>query len=104
MSTLNNTLPKIETILKNENRLFDCSFYNTIDDAFEALQAFIVDSYSLNPDEQFSINYEDDENDFVTVSSIEDFKEAVEEANCKGEILKIHVILQKKKFCFPKHK
>jgi len=93
---LNKILPKVETTLKNENRLFDCSFYNTIEDAFEALQAFIVDSYSLNQNEKFSIQYEDDENDFITISTIEDFKDAIEEVNCKGEILKIYVILEQK--------
>lgn len=94
MSSNNYILPKVETILKNENRLFDCSFYGTLDDAFEALQAFISDSYSLGSNEQFLVQYKDDDNDMITISSVEDFQEAIEEANSKGEILKLYVILQ----------
>jgi len=87
-------LPKIEIVLNDEARKFDCSFYSSLESAFEALEAFVADSYSLNSNNCFKMQYEDEDNDLVTISLFEDFKEAIEDSNQKNEILKIHILLQ----------
>jgi len=83
---------KAKTVLNEDIRLFKREVKD-FGDAFEALKAFIKEKYPIN-DTPFSIQYEDDENDLITIGTPEDLKEAFEQAQEANRVLKLHVVTE----------
>jgi len=80
---------KAKTVLNKDIRVFKKDI-NNIGDAFEALKGFIKEKYELQG--PFSIQYEDEEQDVITIASSEDLEEAYSQAEANGTVLKLLIV------------
>jgi len=84
---------KAKTVLNKDIRIFKQDI-DTMDNAFEAVMNFIKEKYEIKG--AFSIQYEDEEKDLITISSSDDLEEAYKQAEANGVVLKLVVIPDEK--------
>lgn len=82
---------KAKTVLNKDIRVFKQDI-NTMEDALGEIKRFIQEKYEIKG--PFTIQYEDEEKDVITIASSEDLEEAYNQAEANGTVLKLLIVLE----------
>jgi hypothetical protein len=82
---------KVKTVLKNDIRVFNKKDIESMKEALELIHAFIKEKYGINND-NYIINYEDEEHDLINIVTSADLQDAFNYANQNGHVLKIFIV------------